>query len=334
MIHFKRLIYITTILTLVLSLCTGCSNERKESQLAYREQGITYLESGEYDKALEAFQAALDEALGEIDEVALDICYYKAEAQYMSGDLEGALMTYTAIIDYNQDPKAYYQRGNLYYKMHDLKVLLSSTIPADSEYDEKALADYEQAVKYEKQDYELYIGIYEAMTAHENPDAVNYLKMALDIKGDSAYDKMQKGRVQFLLGAYEEAISLLNEAGNAGQNEAYYYLAETYLVNGNTEDGRKYMKAYIASGVADAHGLYSVAESQIVREHYDIAIDCLEAALKLEEVPNRQIVMKTLVIVHEKKENFVAARDVLSDYVALYPDDEEAARELIFLETR
>ena len=122
MIHFKRLLYIATILTVVLFLCTGCSDERKESQLAYREQGITYLESGEYDKALEAFQAALDEALGEIDEVALDICYYKAEAQYMSGDLEGALTTYTAIIDYNQDPKAYYLRGNLYYKMHDLKV--------------------------------------------------------------------------------------------------------------------------------------------------------------------------------------------------------------------
>lgn len=333
-IHFKRLLYMTTIITMVLSLCTGCSSERKEAQLAYREQGIAYLESGEYDKAVEAFQSALDEALGEIDEVALDICYYKAQAQYMSGDDEGALSTYTAIIAYNQDPKAYYQRGNLYYRMHDSVLALSSDVSADSEYDKKAIADYKQAVKYEKQDYELYIGIYDALADHKNADAESYLKIALDIKGDSAYDKLQKGRIRFLLGAYEDAISLLNAAADGGEYEAYYYLAETYLVNGNDAEGSKYMKAYIASQIADSYRLYSIAENQIVREKYDIAIDCLEAALKLEKVPNRQSIMKTLVVVYEHNEDFASARNVLSSYVQSYPEDEEAARELIFLETR
>ena len=64
------------------------------------------------------------------------------------------------------------------------------------------------------------------------------------------------------------------------------------------------------------------------------AINCLESALKLDKVPNKQVIMKTLVIAYEKISNFVAARDVLTDYVNLYPEDEEAARELTFLETR
>ena len=320
MMQIRRFLYMTIVLTAVLFLCTGCSEERKEKQLTLRQQGITYLENGQYEEALEKFQSALDESLGNIGKTELDICYYKAEAQYLSGDSEGAVKTYTAIIDYNNDPRAYFLRGNLYYSMND---------------EAAALKDYDSAVKYEKKDYELYIGIYEAMAAHEKKtEGLEYLNKALEIKGDSAYDKMQKGWLNFLLGKNQDAIDLLQKAVEGKEHEANYCLVEVYLAMGDMASAQTYMKAYIDSGVADSYKLYSVAESQLSKGNYDMATGCLEEALKLEMVPNKQIVMKTLAISYERANNFVAARKVLTDYVKLYPEDEEAARELTFLETR
>ena len=49
--------------------------------------------------------------VGSVGAEELDICYYKAKAQYLSGDVDGAIDTYTAIIDYNKDSDAYYLRA-------------------------------------------------------------------------------------------------------------------------------------------------------------------------------------------------------------------------------
>lgn len=332
MIRVRKIVYIATILATAILLCTGCSSERKEKQLTLREQGITHLENEQYDKALAVFQSALDESLGKIGEVELDICYYKAQAQYLSGDVEGAIATYTAIINYNNAPKAYYLRGNLYYSLYQAGETESEQ---DVDYETMAIADYAQAVKYEKSDYELYIGIYEALNAHDKQaEGLEYLAKALELQGNTAYDKMQKGWIHFLLGEYGEAVALLKEAAEGKELESYYCLAEVYLTTGDMENAQNNMNAYISSGIADAHKLYNVAKLQMSKENYEMAINCLESALKLEKVPNKQIVMKTLVIAYEKINNFIAARDVLTDYVQQYPEDEEAARELTFLETR
>ena len=99
-------------------LCTGCG-ERKEKQLTSRELGITYMEQGDYEAALLAFQDALDEALGEIGETEMDICFYKAECLYRLGDAQGAMDVYTAIISFNEDAEAFFLRGNLYYSQNN-----------------------------------------------------------------------------------------------------------------------------------------------------------------------------------------------------------------------
>ena len=320
MIRAKRFLYMAILMITVLLICTGCSSEREERQLQLREQGISYLENGDYEKALNAFQAALDESLGEIGAMELDICYYKAEAQYMLGQIEEAIHTYTAIIGYNNSSKAYYLRGNLYYSQGKEAI---------------ALSDYESAIKYDgKSDYELYIGIYESMTANGNSEGVAYLEKAANLKGDSAYDKMQKGRIHFMMGRYGDSVAALTEGAAGGEAESYYYLAEVYLATDKREEAKGALASYIASDVADSYRLYHIADTQITKGNYDIAIDCLEAALELELIPNKQIVMKSLVIVYEKVSDFTSARNVLEEYVKIYPEDEEAKRELTFLETR
>ena len=317
---FKKLLYMTALVVAMMFMCTGCSNERVEEQRELRLEGITLMENGKYEESLEKFQEALDLSLGEIGEAELDICFYKAEAQYMLGDLEGATATYTAIIDFNQNAKAYFLRGNLYYSLGE---------------EEKALKDYGKAVEQDEKNYELYIGVYEALTAHgKEKEAQDYLNQALEIKGSSAYDKMQKGRINFFLGENKTALSLLEEAAKAKEKQAFYYLAEIYSLMGDEESSKSNMNAYLESGAADSFSLFQIANDELGKGNSEMAIRCLTAALELESVPNKQIVMKTLVIAYEQDLQFDKALELVKEYVKAYPDDEDAKRELTFLETR
>lgn len=307
------------ILILAMFLCTGCT-DRQEKQLEFRQEGITRLENGDYEEALEAFQSALDLSLGEVGETEMDICFYKAETLYRLGDVQGAMDTYSAIIAYNEDAKAYFLRGNLYYSQND---------------EENALKDYAAAIEQESKDYDLYIGIYEALTAHgREKEAQDYLNQALEISGNKAYDKMQKGRINFLLGEQHTAVALLEEAIEGKELTAYYYLAEIYSLMGDAEASEETMLAYIESGKADSYNLFNIANDQIGKGNYDMAIECLNLALKLDQVPNKQMLMKTLVIAHEQNLNFETAKEIMAEYIESYPEDEEAKREFTFLETR
>ncbi len=316
----KRILFVATMTLMVVLLCTGCSNERIEEQALKREEGIILLEQGKYEEALEVFQSSLDLSLGKIGETEKDICYYKAEALYMLGDTQAAMDTYSAIINYNDDAKAYFLRGNLYYSLGD---------------EENALKDYASAIENEKKDYELYIGVYEALTAHgKEEEAQEYLNLALELRGNKAHDKMQKGRIHFLLGEEKTAISLLEEAAKAKEMLAYYYLAEIQYAVGDDKNAEANMNAYMESDVADSYNLFSVANDQLGKGNCDIAIQCLDAALKLEKVPNKQMLMKSLIIAYEQKQDFATAKEIMAEYVELYPDDIEALREFTFLETR
>ena len=230
------------------------------------------------------------------------------------------MATYTAIIEYNEDAKAYFLRANLYYSLGE---------------EENALSDYAKAVEHAGNDYELYIGVYQALCAHDKEkDGQEYLKQALEIRGNASYDKMQKGRINYFLGEHQTALSLLEEAANGKEKLAYYYLAEIYALMGDDESSKSSMKAYMESGVADSYSLFSIANDELEKGNYDMAIECLKAALELEKVPNKQVVMKTLVIAYEHKKDFASAKEVMAKYIKEYPDDEEAKREFTFLETR
>ena len=167
---------------LLAGMAAGCGNSKnKEDQEAYRQIGINNLEQGKYDDAVDAFQKALDQSLATIGAEELDICYYKAQAQYMAGDTKGALETYTALIDYDKkNADAYYLRGSLY--------LLEGE-------DKKALADYASAVENDDANYDLYIQAYSDLTdAGFSDEAKQYLEDAVQVSGKDAQDYAMRGR--------------------------------------------------------------------------------------------------------------------------------------------
>lgn len=317
----KKLTYITALTMLSLTLMTGCTNERRENQTAYRQIGINAMESGDYAGAVDAFNSALGQCIGKITENELDICYYKAAAQYASGDSEGAVATYTAIIDYDKKAAdAYYLRGCVYLKQGNT---------------ESAVSDFDAAVQYNSDDYELYVNIYENLLAYDMTEkGEEYLNKAFDIKGNSAEDYAWRGRIYYYLGQYDNAMTELNSALDKESVIANLYIAQVYEAQGDSENAEVYYQNYVNSGAADSEAMNSLGEIEMAKGNYSGALTYLQQGIAMENVTNRRELMQNLIICYEYTFDFNSAWNVVQEYVQAYPDDASAQREYIFLKNR
>lgn len=305
---------------MLVSTMTACGNTTGSEQEAYRQYGINCLENGKYEDAVEAFQKALDQSVGGITDKEIDICLYKAQAQFQAGRIEEAIGTYTALIEYNGYADAYYLRGNIYFSIGQTDL---------------AIADYASAVKEDKDNYELYISIYKSLNGYGYADQANeYLNTALAIKGDSGIDKMQKGRIYALMGNNETALENLVAASDEGVNKANFYLGQVYAQMGEGTLSTTYFQAFIESGEADSYDLEEMGELQMNSGDYATAISFFKAAMEQENVPNMQKLMKNMVIAYEYSGDFASARDLMEEYIEAYPNDTAAQEEYTFLQTR
>ena len=304
-----------------VSILAGCGSEKEDTKAVYRQMGIEYMEQGDYASAIASFETALKQEVGTVDADDLDIAYYKAAAQYASGDMEAAMATYNAILDYDKDAyQAFYLRGCLYGKQGNV---------------EAAKADFENAVKYNGNDYELYLNIYENLVGiGATEDGEAYLQKALAIKGSELINLEYRGQIHYLLGDYETATQELKAAVEAGSISANLYLAKCYENTGDDTAAEEAFRAYIAAVPADAVALNELGEIMLEKEMYTEAVSYFEQAMDCETVPNNRALMHNLIVAYEYNGNFDKAWAVVQEYVTLFPEDEDAQREYIFLKNR
>lgn len=316
----KKLVMTTAALLTAVCL-TGCANERKENELAYRQIGLNCMESGDYAGAVEAFDRALSYCLGTIGETELDICYYKAAAQYASGDMEGALATYDALIAYDKkEADAYYTRGCLRLQRGE---------------GELAFEDFSAAITYNTEDYELYINIYKNLAAYNlYEQGEEYLKKAFDIKGDAAENLTYRGELYLLLGEYQNAMTELTAALEKGSVEANLVLARVFEAQGDVTTAENYYRAYVDAGAADSETMNALAEIAMAKLDYATALDYVRQGLAMEQVANKRELMQNQIICMEYTADFTGAWQVVQEYVMLYPNDTDVQREYIFLKNR
>ncbi len=306
---------------LLMGLCAGCGNQKQEDILSYRQVGLECMKNGDYDGAIAAFDGALGNSKGRIGQIQIDICYYKAAAQQASGDIQGAIDTCSALIDYRKkEADAYYMRGCL--------LLLNGDSAGAKE-------DFASAVKYKQNDYELYIGIYEHLAAAGlEEDGKKYLNDAFSIRGDQAEDFASRGKIYFLLGENGNAISELNTAVEKGSVEANLTLAQLYEAMGDSQMAESCYQTYTASGEADSAALGALARIEMDKMNFSGALTYLTQGLSLEEAENRREMMHDQIICMEYTGDFAGAWAVVQEYVQLYPDDLDAQREYVFLKNR
>lgn len=319
---FKNTLFLVVLIALaVLTGCGGRNKEALDNELAYRQLGINKMDEGEYEEAVKMFQKALDQSLAVIDELEIDICYYKAAAQYKAGDVDGALATYTALINYDKNNvDALYLRGTLYLTQND---------------PEQAIKDYGAALEKAGNNGALYNEIAEnLMNAgyHDEADAI--LNQALEVKGEEAEDYREKGRTYCLLEQYDSARTYLDKAINLGDTEAVFYLAKMLEAQGDTEQAGKLYESYIGENSSDTETLNALGCTKLKEGNYEQALVFFQTALQNENPANEQELRRNEIAALEYMLDFAGAKEKMKSYVKDYPEDEAAAREYEFLQSR
>ena len=307
-------------------LLTGCGSDKTENALAYRKIGINAMAAGDYEEAVNNFQLALDQSKGQIRNLELDICMQKAEALYLNGQTEDAVAVCNAVLDYDKSyANAYYLRGNLYLQQGDSK---------------QALSDYEQAAKYADADYGLYIQLYENLSrAGMEADGEKYLARALELKGKGRSYLANRGYIYYLMGDYETAKEQLLQAVGIEQKEgeddkAELYLAQTAEKLGDEQTAEKYYQSYAENHADDSIVLEELGNMAMGKENYAEACAYYQKGLATANPVNEQLLRRGEIAALEQMYEFEQAKDKMAQYVLDYPEDEQAAREYLFLKTR
>ncbi len=322
----KKRGFFALLLCSVMLVSAGCSADRTEDELAYRKIALRYMEQGEYAQAIENFQLALDQSKGKIRNLELDICMNKAEAMYCNGQTEDAIEVCDAVLAYDGDyANAYYLRGNLY--------LLQDKV-------EEALADYEQAAAHADADFSIYIQLYENLSrAGREDEGIAYLNQALALKGKGREYQAGRGYIYYLLGDYEQARVELEKAvaidkKEGEEDKAQLYLAQTYEKLGEQELAAEYYESYAKDHADDSIVLEALGSMAMEQGNFKQALSYYESGLATKAPVNEQKLLRGRIAACERLYEFEQAKEYMAQYVLDYPDDEEAAREYLFLKTR
>lgn len=310
------------VMALGMTVLTGCqSKESLEKEKKYRKAGITKMEEGDYEGAVKSFQKALDQSLAVVGDLEIDICYYKAAAQYKSEDSKGAKETYQALMEYDKkNGSPYYLRGCIYLKEGDI---------------EKAEKDFDKALELNKDDYELYVSIYENLVGvGKTEEAGKILNQALKLGGDEAADYRERGHIYLLKGDYESARKELDQAINKEDMKALLYMAQVYEAQGNSDQAQALYESYTAQNGSDSEALRTLGEMQMEAGNYQQALEFFQKALVAKNVTNEQALRKNEIIAYEQLKDFASAKEKMAAYLEDYPEDEQAQREFVFLQTR
>ncbi len=315
-----RTILAGLVLLFLCAFLSGCkTKEDLEAQLAAKDAGIASLAASDYAGAVDSFNEALTYADNKITGVEYDICLYKAAAQYASGDLEGAIDTYTSLMGFDNRPEPAFLRGSVYAANNEIH---------------RALSDYKEAVTRDPDNYDLYIAIYRNLTAqHYEEQAENYLAMALNIQGDSAEHELNRGRVLLLQGNLDAAESALLRARDKNEVSAGAYLALVRFQRWDFTGASDALAAYKNSENLESSDYLLIAQVEMEMGNYAEAFLDYEEGIALSDGKDRMTMERGAIAALERLGRWPEACQRATAYVSAYPQDIQMVRELQFLQS-
>jgi tetratricopeptide (TPR) repeat protein len=295
----------------------------EDEQLIYRGKGIAYIGKGEYETAIENLKLALKKSTGKVTDLEIDTSYYLALAQYKNSDRQGAIQTYTNILGFDdKDARGYYLRGTVYL--------------ADGNLD-SAVGDFDNAIRCDANDYEMYINIYKNLiNKGYETEGKGYLNKALELK-DVKDDGLYKGIIYYYLGDTENATIQLTKAKDAGNKESTLYLGKVYQQLKDNATAMSLYEEYIANaknsaGLGAVYNMIGMCKME--EANYQEALTNFTAGIALNEGDSIQELLFNEVVAYEYLTDFTTAAQKMEVYMSLYPNDSAAKREYDFLKTR
>lgn len=305
--------------TALQGFVSSVSSEYKLPE-SYRGAGIAALHMGDYEEAIDYFGNALENK-DSSRSLKKDLYAYRATAELKAGLLDDAMSDcQTLAEDYDLNADGYYLTGCVALAM-------------DS-YDEAA-SNFEQAYS-EDAGYDMAIQIYEAyLNRGMEADGTRYLEAVLQSQPEKAEDYCSRGLIYYYMEDYENAQKELDQAIDKGSTEAKQILGMIYLAKRDTSSARTMYQEYIdGEGSSTARGYNGLALCDIADGSYDSALNNISSGIETADMEEMQDLLFNEIVVYEKQLDFSTALAKAQDYVKMYPDDEDAAKELTFLQSR
>lgn len=293
---------------------------KANNKKAHRGIGIANLMKGHYESAMEQFDLAL--ACGQDERIDNDIRYYKASALLQMSDVENAVALYTEILEKNaQDYAIYNARAGLYRMM--------------KEYD-LSIADYDKAIELSPKDFNLYVGKFATLKEYgKNAEAAAVLEQATQLKVTTDSDKFELAKVHFYQGEYVSAKNELAAVDKKVFPEAYYFIAEISLSEGDYKSAIENYNNYVDAGSSVSAMLYNQLATCYLMEHnYEKAEECLSKADNFINLNVHDQLLKNNIICMENTGRFEEALNLMEEYMKQHPEDEQAQKDYYFLTTR
>ncbi|MCD7866716.1 MAG: tetratricopeptide repeat protein [Clostridiales bacterium] len=297
----------------------SCIASGKKVAWSYRGAGISSLRLGNYDTAIDYFTDAYNtKKAGK--ELKKDVLAYRATAELKSGLYEQAMADCQTLgSDYGLDADGYFLTGQV-------ALAMDSYEEAEQNFDEAYAAD---------STYDMAIQIYQAyMEVDLEADGTRYLEAVLTTEAKDTQDYCDRGRVYYYMGDYDSAKTELLSASKEGSSQALLLLGMVYQEEGDITNARAMYQQYISAESSSGAGYNGLALCDISEGDYDSALSNISQGLSVATSEEKQSLLFNEIVVYEKKLDFATALTKAQEYTALYPDDEEAVRELAFLETR
>ena len=287
---------------------------------SYRGAGIASLRLGKYEDAVNSFTEALN-----CDKVSKslrkDILSYRATAELKSGKYEDAMADCQTLgEDFSMDAGSYFLTGKVALAMDSY---------------EEAASNFKQAYG-EDSTYDMAIEIYEAYLEKDmEADGTRYLEAALKTEPKNAEDYCNRGKVYYYMEDYSNAQKELTEAVNQKSTEGMLLLGMVYRAQGDTSNARSMYQQYVSADDSDpAKGYNGLALCDMDDGSYDSALENISKGLEDASTEEMQDLLFNEIVVYEKKLDFATALSKMQEYIKMFPDDENAAKELTFLQSR
>lgn len=293
----------------------------KENQQAYRGSGITYMEEGNYEEAMEALNAALACESGRVSEAEYDILFYRGETQTRMGDYDGAVETYTVLLEtQGEQARTYYLRGVANVKGGQINA---------------GLSDMDKAIALNKTDYNMYLNCYYCLAdAGEEEYGINYLKTALTVGENTTASHKSRGAVHFLLGDYSAALSEFEYEKDKADVETLIYIGLCYQALEDYTSSYEAFSQALAQGGENVEVYYQMGMCMFSTGEHEKALEYLLDGLEMGGGAHKQEMMYMQALCCERTLQFSEALKTFESYVALYGSTEELDREIAFLQTR
>ncbi len=284
-----------------------------------RGRGILALAQGQYEQAMGFFQQALEEAGSSDKAFVQDVKLYQAEVYLAEGSADRAEAICQELLEGSRTARAELLLGRIALEQGDT---------------ERAGEHFKSSLE-EEPSFETYLTIYDLyVKVSMEADGAAFLEQALQLVPSDSADYCSQGQIYYNLGQTEQAKASFARAVDLGNTDAVPMMGKLYLENGEIQAARSMYQSYLNEAMRPALAYNGLALCDLADQKYDDALAQISRGLEERDAEVRESLLFNEIAAYEYKQDFQTAKEKMQAFLAEYPENKEALRENLFLQSR